>query len=165
MVIWSCRFDKCFYSVFIYKLAETKVHLNRKVLAVLANYKPEEAETVLRKILANLKKLVKNKRVLKKYINQLMMLSRLRKIENLTIKITEEMPIHYDYETDTLYLKGIEKGQKEIEKKSYLFVRNLLLDSDFTKEKIALLADVPLEFVKKVKLALELEAAQKKANT
>ncbi len=26
--------------------------------------------------------------------------------------MTEDMPIHYDYETDTLYLRGFEKGFK-----------------------------------------------------
>ena len=38
------------------------------------------------------------------------MLSRLRKIEALTIKISEEMPIQFDYETDTLFLRGNDKG-------------------------------------------------------
>jgi hypothetical protein len=143
------------------------------LMAVLANYKPEETETVLRKIVANLKKLVKNKRVLKKYINQLMMLSRLRKIEALTIKITEEMPIHIDYETDTLYLKGTEKGieigteigaekgrLEEAAKKDYTFARNLLLNTDIvplSDEQIALLVGVTVDFVQKVKLDLAQE--------
>ncbi|MBL7818737.1 MAG: Rpn family recombination-promoting nuclease/putative transposase [Saprospiraceae bacterium] len=150
------------------------------LVAVLANYPPEEAETVLRKIILNLKKQVRNKRVLKKYINQLVMLSRLRKIEGLTIKITEEMPIHFDYESDTLYLKGTEKGtqigiekcieqgiEKGIEKgkiegslekevqKNLEFTRNLLLNTDFTVEKIALLVGVGVEYIQKVKLDLE----------
>ena len=76
------------------------------------------------------------------------MLSRLRKIEALTIKITEEMPIHYDIETDALYLKGTEKG-KEIQ--AYISVISLLLDTDFDDEKIARLVKVPLAFVHKVK--------------
>lgn len=127
--------------------------------AILSDYKPENAETILRQIIANLKKLVKNKRVLKRYINQLVMLSRLRKIESLTIKITEEMPIHFDYETDTLYLKGTEKGrekgrEEEAAKKNHIFVSNLLSNTDFSEEKIAILADVPLVYVQKVKLEL-----------
>jgi hypothetical protein len=125
------------------------------LMAVLSNYEPEQAETVLRAIVENLKKRVKNKRILKKYINQLMMLSRLRKIEALTIKITEEMPIHYDIETDSLYLKGTEKGiEKGIEKGKDIFVRNLLLNTDFSDAKIALLADVSLDFVQKTRLEL-----------
>jgi predicted transposase YdaD len=83
------------------------------LMAVLGNYRPEEAEDILRKIISKLKIIIRNKRVLKRYINQLMMLSRLRKIEALTIKIAEEMPIQFDFETDTLYLRGSEKGHQE----------------------------------------------------
>jgi hypothetical protein len=107
-------------------------------------------------------------RFFKLYFNQLMMLSRLRKIEELTIKITEEMPIHIDIETDTLYLRGkeqgLEQGLEQVEQKTFLFVRNLLLITDHSDETIALLADVTLEFVEKVKLALESEDVEKKDN-
>jgi hypothetical protein len=127
------------------------------LIAILSNFEIEQAERILRSIIVRLKQLVKNKRVLKKYINQLMMLSRLRKIEALTIKIAEEMPIHFDYETDTLYLKGAEKGiEKGIEKKNWLFVRNLLLTTDFSNERIALLADVTVDYVLKARVELKL---------
>jgi hypothetical protein len=118
------------------------------LIAVLSHYPKEEAETILREIVLKLKTLVKNTRVVKKYLNQLMMLSRLRKIEALAIKITEEMPIHYDIETDALYLRGTEKG---VEKKDYIFVTNLLLDTDFDDAKIARLANVTEAFVQTVK--------------
>jgi predicted transposase YdaD len=145
------------------------------LIAILSNFELEQAETILRSIIAKLKGLIKNKRVLKKYINQLMMLSRLRKIEDLTIKIAEEMPIHFDYETDTLYLRGEEKGvtkgivkgieqgieqgrEEESKKKEHAFVTNLILVTDFSDEKIALLAGVSAEYVQKVRS----ELAQKK---
>jgi hypothetical protein len=131
------------------------------LIAVLSNYKPEQAETVLRLIIRKLKTLVENKRVLKKYINQLMMLSRLRKIEALTIKISEEMPIHFDIETDTLYLKGIEDAAAQ---KDHLFVRSLLLDTDFSDEKIARLVGVTLEYVQNVRLGIEQEKEQEDEN-
>jgi predicted transposase YdaD len=137
------------------------------LMAVLSNYELSDAERVLRQIVEKLKKIIKNKRVLRKYIIQLMMLSRLRKIEALTIKISEEMPIHIDYETDTLYLRGTEKGlekglekgreegrEEEREKKNAAFVRSLLMNSDFTDDKIALMADVGLDYVQKIKLEL-----------
>jgi predicted transposase YdaD len=143
------------------------------LVAILSNYPKEDAETILRMIVVNLKKLVKNKRVLKKYINQLMMLSRLRKIEALTIKIAEEMPIHYEIETDALYLKGTEKGmekgiekgiekgmEKGIEKgreleaaeKDYIFVNSLLINTDFDDAYIAFVANVTLAYVQKLRL-------------
>jgi predicted transposase YdaD len=133
-------------------------------VAILSNYPKEEAETILRQIVLKLKTLVKNRRIVKKYINQLMMLSRLRKIEALAIKITEEMPIHYDIETDALYQRGTEKGfgkgrvegiergrEQEALKKNYLFVTDLLLDTDFDDERIARLVKVHLPFVQQVK--------------
>jgi hypothetical protein len=122
------------------------------LVAILSDYPKEEAETILRQIVLNLKKLVKNTRIVKKYINQLMMLSRLRKIEALAIKITEEMPIHYDIETDALYLRGTENGRsQEAAKKDYIFVTNLVLDTEFDDAKIARLANVTLAFVQTVK--------------
>jgi hypothetical protein len=70
----------------------------------------------------------------------------------LAIKITEEMPIHYDIETDALYLRGTEKGvEKGAAKKDYIFVTNLLLDTEFDDAKIARLANVSLSFVQTVK--------------
>jgi hypothetical protein len=82
------------------------------ILAVLADYPPEKAESVLRLILRQLKIACKSTSELSKYIKQLVVLSRLRKIEDLTIKITEDMPISYDVETDYLYKKGNEKGME-----------------------------------------------------
>ncbi len=92
------------------------------ILAVLADYPHEKAESILRLILRQLKAVCTNRSELSKYIKQLIVLSRLRKIEDLTIKITEDMPITYDIEADYLYKKGIEKGiekegKKRIEEK------------------------------------------------
>ena len=117
----------------------------------------------MRLIVRNLKKVSKNASELSKYLSQLVMLSRLRKIENITIKIAEEMPIEYDYDTDFLYLRGITKGKaegkaegetkKEYEK-NYTFVVNLLNNTDFSNVKIASLVGVSIEFVEKVKTEL-----------
>ena len=87
------------------------------ILGVLADYPPEKAESILRLIVRQLKTACINNSELSKYIKQLIILSRLRKIEDLTIKITQEMPIVYDIETDYLYKQGMEKGmEKGIEK-------------------------------------------------
>jgi predicted transposase YdaD len=48
--------------------------------------------------------------------------------------------------------EGIEKGiEKGIEEQSHLFVISLLENTDFDDQKIALIARVSLEFVRKVK--------------
>jgi hypothetical protein len=127
------------------------------LIAILSNFDIEEAERVLRSILAKLKLLISNKRVQKRYINQLMMLSRLRKIEALTIKIAEEMPIHFDYETDTLYLKGTEKGAaKEAAKKDRIFATYLVLNTAHSDEQIAsIVGGLSIEYVKNLRLELK----------
>ena len=129
------------------------------LLAVLSNFPKDNSEAILRLIVRQLKVLSKNKNELSKYFSQLVMLSRLRKIEDLTIKITEEMPINYNIETDYLFLKGIEKGiEKGMTKKDYenkfTFVNNLLLSTELTVDKIAAVSGVSLDFVEKVKADL-----------
>jgi hypothetical protein len=130
------------------------------LVAILSNYPKEEAETILHQIIVNLKKLIKHKRTLKRYLNQLMMLSRLRKIEELTIKIVEEMPVHYDIETDALYKRGTQKGfgkgklegkLEEAAKKDYIFVSSLLLNTKHNDDEIATLVKVTVAFVQQVK--------------
>lgn len=80
------------------------------LLAILSHYEPEQAEVVLRLILSRLKAVCKRRSALKKYLTQLLVLSRLRKLEPLTTKMIEEMPITYDITQDELYLRGMEKG-------------------------------------------------------
>lgn len=48
-----------------------------------------------------------------KYLNQLILLSRIRKFETLADKIIEIMLISYDIEKDGLYLKGLKRGIAE----------------------------------------------------
>jgi hypothetical protein len=118
------------------------------LLAILANYPKEQAETVLRLLVKQLRALSKNKSELSRYLKQLAILARLRKLESLTVKISEEMPIVYDIETDYLYLQGMEKG---FDKGQLLFVRNLLANTDFADDKIALLVGTTVAFVQQVR--------------
>jgi len=80
------------------------------ILALLANYPKEEIETVLRMIIKKLKQIVSAEKDLKRYVNQLLLLSRLRNFEDVSAKIINNMPILYDVEKDSLYQQGIEKG-------------------------------------------------------
>ena len=116
------------------------------ILAILADYPPEKAESVLRLTLQQLKTACRNKSELSKFIKQLVILSRLRKIENLTIKITEEMPITYDIETDYLYKKGIEKG---IEKDKIEVICNARLEG-MSIEVIARIVNLSPERVRQI---------------
>ena len=116
------------------------------ILAILADYPPEKAESVLRLTLQQLKTACRNKSELSKFIKQLVILSRLRKIEDLTIKITEEMPITYDIETDYLYKRGIEKG---IEKDKIEVICNARLEG-MSIEVIARIVNLSPERVRQI---------------
>lgn len=80
------------------------------ILALLSNYKTSEIESVLQAILKKLKKIVTNENDFKRYINQLLLLARLRNFGELTTKIINSMPITYNIEKDGLYQKGVQQG-------------------------------------------------------
>ncbi len=124
------------------------------ILAILADYPPEKAESILRLIVRQLKAFCQNKSELSKYIKQLVFLSRLRKIEGLTIKIAQEMPITYDIDTDALYKIGVEKGhelgtEKGIEKGIEKAIINLY-KKGMTAETIADYMEYPISNVKQI---------------
>ncbi|MEM9885417.1 MAG: hypothetical protein AAF849_05950 [Bacteroidota bacterium] len=80
------------------------------LLALLSNYEKERTEVVLRYLLKALKQASNTPDRLEKYLQQLIILSRLRNLEEKTIKAIEDMVIEYDVEQDYLYKMGIEKG-------------------------------------------------------
>lgn len=97
---------------------------------------------------------------------QLLILSRLRKMEIIVKTQVEAVTIHYDIETDGLYLQGIEKGiqegiekgiEKGIEEGAALKERQVILAQwslqEFSLERIALMSGAALERVTQVILA------------
>ncbi len=75
----------------------------------------------------------------------------------------EAMTIHYDIETDGLFLKGIEEGiekgiEQGIELEKQVFVHKLWALQEFSLEKIALLVDVsPERLVEMLRAYLQAE--------
>jgi hypothetical protein len=80
------------------------------VLSILADFEGEPPTEVVPLILKRLEELTGRTPLLKKYQQQLLVLSRLRRIDGVTKDCIESMPFHYDVTTDALYLEGIEKG-------------------------------------------------------
>ncbi len=80
------------------------------LLALLSNYEEERTESILRFIVIQLRAVCDSNKELSKYLRQLIILSRLRKLELLTTKIIRTMPITYDIQQDGLYKQGIEQG-------------------------------------------------------
>ena len=132
------------------------------VLAILCDFGEDQPEEVVKQILAHLHKICRRSVRLKKYQKQLLILSRLRKMELIVQTQVEAMTIHYDIEIDGLYLQGIEKGiqegiQEGIEEGAALKERQVILAQwslqEFSLERIALMSGAALERVTQVILA------------
>ncbi|MCB9307693.1 MAG: hypothetical protein H6565_13945 [Lewinellaceae bacterium] len=112
----------------------------------------DRPEEVIRLILKNLMKIIGRVPRLKRYQRQLHVLSRLRKLHPISLKEIQAMPIHYDIETDDLFLAGLEKG---MERQQYDTVARMLKTARFSDEEIAGIAGVSLSFVRKIRKDLK----------
>ncbi len=132
------------------------------LLAILSNHQEERLEGILRLIVNRLKKVASSESELHRYINQLTILAKLRKLEKQTIKILNQMSITYNIEEDYCYQEGLKKGQKKGLEQGRTEERQLiesekeagvikLLKMGIEEKEIADIMSVPLEFVKKVK--------------
>ena len=83
------------------------------LLAILASYPEEDTEKTLNTIILTLKELAHNEHELNRHIKQLMVLSRLRKINHLAVKKINEMSFTIDKYTDVLYVEGKVEGLEE----------------------------------------------------
>lgn len=124
------------------------------VLGILANFKQEEQEKVLKQIILRIEETVESDLSLKRYFQQLRILAQLRNLE-LTLKTAMESIVKYiNEEKDVLYLRGRDKARQEEQTK---FVSNLLHKLELTIEQIADIAGVSIDFVKEIKQKLSSE--------
>ena len=91
------------------------------IMALLGNFKKDRIEKVLNDIVDKLKSLTDSEDSMAKYVNQLLILARIRNFQLIVEQKLNDMPISYDVENDGLYLRGVEKGvnlgiEKGIEK-------------------------------------------------
>ncbi len=84
------------------------------ILAILTHTEKGKLKAILRLIIQQLKILEFKYGVeFNKYLNQLTILSRMRKFEEETKEIIEDMIIQYDIEQDYFYKQGMEKGMEK----------------------------------------------------
>ncbi len=83
------------------------------LLAILGDFSPDSSEVVLTSLLARLRELETRPLRLARYIKQLEVLSKLRKLQKLTVQISKKMALVYDLETDIRYRQGLRKGVKK----------------------------------------------------
>ncbi len=87
------------------------------ILAILGDFADAKPEIIIKKILARLQELSATPTKLRKYIKQLTVLSRLRNLEEETIKYSKNMALNIDIRGSYVYRKGVEEGvQKGIQK-------------------------------------------------
>jgi hypothetical protein len=151
------------FEVIIFKQLPKDLFLQAKppevvILAILADFGKDQPEKVVRQILQNLQKIVGKVPRLKKYQQQLQVLSRLRKLSGITKIEIEAMPFHYEIETDALYLEGIEKGiEKGIETNKSSAVKRMLQQKKYTIKEIMLILEVDEPFVRKIALEIGID--------
>ena len=122
------------------------------VLSVLANFGQETSDNALKDIILRLEETTSGDLALKRYFKQLRILAQLRKLEQKLKNIVMDSIAKYiDEKRDVAFLLGLDKGQ---EKEQTKFVTNLLIESDFSIDKIAKIAGVAVDFVKSVQRQL-----------
>lgn len=128
------------------------------ILAILGDFHGEAPEEVIRKIIGRLQQVIQGNLKLQKFVKQLNMLSRLRKLQDETIKITQGMPVEFDFdiELDVFYKQGIERGiergiEQGIEQEKVEGTIEMLKDGFLTLEQIAKYQRISLEEVLQIK--------------
>ena len=142
------------------------------ILSILTDYEKSDAEKVIDQIIYKLQRSSKSESELSKSVQQLIVLSRLRKLEVKIKQKINDMPITYDIKTDGLYnegiregiQKGIQKGreeglqkgiQKGREKNRFQIISKALSQSVLTIEQIAEIAEVSIDYVLSIQSELE----------
>ena len=135
-----------------YHLLLRSDHPEEKMLAILADLGDGDPKRTIGNIVTQVVASSKGNFSKLRHVQQLRILAQLRNLASDNLKIMDSVANYMSEEKDIFYrrgeLKGIEKGKKA-------FVKNLLLNTDFTIAKIAELSDTTEAFVKKVKKTLK----------
>ncbi len=140
-----------------YKTLLSAPHAGEIILAILADYKNNPPEVIIRFILQQLKSKVDNPVELEKYVKQLIILAKLRKLDNVVHQNSDHMPLDIKIEESGVYQvghkRGIEQG-KEINTRET--IRKFLMKGypiKFIHESL----EVPLKTITEVQQQIEQE--------
>jgi hypothetical protein len=131
---------------------------SRIIMAILGDYEKTNAASILKSIFTKLQKVCKTEGELKKFIKQLIIISRMRNLEELTIKTLQDMPISLEIEKDYLYNLGLKKHEEILRRAQETALRAKELVKKANKEKAELEAKARAERAK-----LEARAQEEKA--
>ncbi len=136
------------------------------IWAILADYGDDKPEIVVQRILNRINELSKDKTSFGKHVRRLEVLSKLRKLQPLFIKISNDMAFTYDMKTDIRFkqgkAEGIEIGMTEgALKKATTAATKMLRTQRFTVQEIADFLEVPVDFVLAIQVKLEKKPPKK----
>lgn len=121
------------------------------ILAILSNFGGETPEKAINQIILRLEETITDQRTFQKYLRQLRVLSKLRKLDLKLDDMIQNMAKYIDAENDYLYIRGQKEARESEQTK---FVKNLLAKVNLTIEQIADIAGVSVEFVNNIKQKL-----------
>ncbi|MEZ0482951.1 hypothetical protein [Fibrella aquatica] len=124
------------------------------VLGVLADFKGDSPEKALVQIVRRIEETTTGDFPLRRYFKQLQVLAQLRKLENkLKEVIMDSISKFVSLERDVAYMIGQDIAK---EKEQTRFVSYLLTEASHSIERVAAIAGVSIEFVKKIQQKLSL---------
>ncbi len=85
------------------------------LLNILDDFKNDSPEAVVARILKRLQSTSQDVLKLQRYVRQLVVMSKLRNLQENTLQNIEKIPFEFDIETDIFYRRGKEAGRKEVE--------------------------------------------------
>ena len=121
------------------------------ILAILGDMHGKPAESVITEILDRLSELSGNGREIGKHLVQLKVISKLRNLQPITLKLLKTMPLKYDIKTDEAYVEGRQEGMTETQ---HSIVVNMLQKGKYSVEEIAENTGVTISYVKALKIKL-----------
>ena len=84
------------------------------IMAILGDFQKQNATIILEAIVSKLRRVCKTEVELKKFVEQLIIISRMRNLEELTIKVSKAMPITIDIKKDYLYNLGLKEAEAKL---------------------------------------------------
>jgi len=128
-----------------------------KMLGILANFGNKDSYEAIKSIVDGIKTYTKSDFAESRYFKQLRIFAQLRKnLEQEFEKAMVTVSKFFKEEDDFLYKRGENKGlEKGEEKKSRSVVENLLSELGLSDEQAARIAEVPLEYVAKIRASLK----------
>ncbi len=113
------------------------------ILSILADMQGVDPEEIVDSILHKLRETNKSQLTFQKYVKQLVVLSRLRKLSNITKTAVKKMPIEYDVKEDAFYKEGVEDKLKSV-------VERLIKSGKLSIDEIAQVTDSSIAKIKEI---------------